>query len=141
MTKKDKETITVQITIHADLEKVWSCWTEPNHITHWNFASEEWCCPKAKNDLKPNGEFSWRMEAKDGSIGFDFTGVYQTIIENELITYKMVDERLVKIDFIKQGNEVTLVETFEAEGTNSDELQRVGWQAILANFKGYVELL
>ena len=94
---------------------------------------------KLKNDLKPSGKFSWRMEAKDGSMGFDFTGDYEKIIEKQLITYKMSDGRLVRIDFSENGNKVIVSETFDAEGTNSDEQQRAGWQAILGNFKNYVE--
>ena len=133
------ELITVQTTIKASIEKVWNCWTHPTHIINWNFASDDWCCPKAINDLKPNGKFSWRMEAKDGSMGFDFTGIYEQIIEKELIIYKLSDGRLVKIDFSQLGAEVKLSETFEPEGINSGEQQRAGWQAILINFKNYVE--
>lgn len=131
--------ITVEITIQADIDKVWNSWTKPEHIVNWNFATDDWCCPKAENDLKPNGTFSLRMEAKDGSFGFDFKGNYISVIEKELITYKMEDGRLVKIEFLKKGNEVTIRESFDAEGTNSDEQQRLGWQAILENFKKYVE--
>lgn len=141
MESKSLKPITVQITIIADVDKVWDCWTKPKHITNWNFANDEWCCPKAINDIKPNGKFSWRMEAKDGSMGFDFTGEYEKVVEKELITYKMSDGRFVKINFSVNGSEVTLSETFDAEGTNSDEQQRTGWQAILVNFKEYVESL
>lgn len=133
------KTITVQTTINAPIEKVWKYWTEPKHITKWNFASEEWCCPKAENDLKPKGTFSWRMEAKDGSMGFDFIGEYEEIIDHKLISYKMADGRLVQIHFSVNKNEVTLRETFVVEGSNSDEQQRVGWQMILGNFKKCVE--
>ncbi len=139
MKNKNSETITVKTTIKADIHKVWNSWTKPEHIIKWNFANDEWCCPKAENDLKPDGTFSWRMEAKDGSTGFDFTGEYEKVIEKKLITYKMSDGRLVKIDFVENGDEVTISETFDAEGTNSDEQQRAGWQAILENFKKYVE--
>ncbi|WP_347174680.1 SRPBCC family protein [Polaribacter uvawellassae] len=131
--------IKVETTINASLEKVWEFWINPKHITQWNFASNEWCCPTAINDLKPNGEFVWRMEAKDGSMGFDFTGTYQTVIINEFISYKMEDGRIVNIRFSAQENGIQLTETFEAEGTNSDEQQSAGWQAILENFKKYVE--
>tara|TARA_R110002050_G_scaffold243212_3_gene379708 strand:- start:503 stop:931 length:429 start_codon:yes stop_codon:yes gene_type:complete len=139
MKSKNKSIITVQTTIQAGINKVWSYWTKPEHIINWNFATDEWSCPKAENDLKPNGKFSWRMEAKDGSMGFDFVGDYEKVIEKELITYKMSDGRLVRINFLDKGNEVTLIETFDAEGTNSDEQQKNGWQAILGNFKKYVE--
>ncbi|MEW4924218.1 SRPBCC family protein [Algibacter sp. 2305UL17-15] len=134
-----KMTITVETTIKASIEKVWEFWTEPKHIINWNFASDEWCCPTATNDLQKDGNFVWRMEAKDGSMGFDFTGTYINIINNEFISYRMTDGRIVEIKFTKEGDEVQLSETFEAEGTNSDEQQRAGWQAILGNFKRYVE--
>lgn len=138
MTTK-KEKITVQTIVKANLNNVWDSWTKPEHIIHWNFASEDWCCPAATNDLQKGGEFNFRMESKDGKIGFDFTGIYDKIIDEKLITYKMTDGRMVEIHFEQNGKEVTVKETFEAEGTNSDELQRNGWQAILSNFKRYVE--
>lgn len=131
--------ITVKTEIEAPIEKVWECWTDPKHITNWNFATDEWYCPTAKNDLKEGGEFVWRMEAKDGSMGFDFTGTYQQIENEKSISYKMSDGRKVEISFSNEGNKVKLTESFEAEGTNADEQQRAGWQAILGNFKKYVE--
>jgi len=131
--------ITVETTIKAPISKVWENWTKPEHIINWNFASDEWHCPKATNDLQSEGEFNWRMEAKDGSMGFDFTGVYDQVNEPELITYKMSDGRKVEIRFTEINGEVKLSESFEAEGTNSDEMQRAGWQSILGNFKKYVE--
>ncbi|MBO0353194.1 SRPBCC family protein [Flagellimonas marinaquae] len=131
--------ITVKVSVKADIDKVWNCWTDPEHITNWNFATDEWCCPKAENNLRPNEKFSWRMEAKDGSVGFDFEGTYNEIAEKEWISYKMSDGRKVDIEFTQNGNEIQVSETFDAEGTNSDELQRAGWQAILGNFKKYVE--
>lgn len=133
------ERITVQTSVQSDLDKVWEYWTNPKHITNWNFATDEWCCPNAIDDLKPNGKFSWRMEAKDGSMGFDFDGNYEKVIEKELISYSMSDGRKVDIDFTQDGKVVLVKETFDAEGTNSDEQQRTGWQAILENFKNYVE--
>lgn len=131
--------ITVKTIIQAPIEKVWDCWTKPEHITQWNFATEEWCCPKATNVLKKDEEFNWRMESKDGNIGFDFTGTYDKVIDKELISYKMSDGRKVNITFEIEGDGIKLSESFEAEGTNSDEQQRAGWQAILGNFKKYVE--
>lgn len=131
--------ITVKVSVKADIDKVWNCWTDPEHITNWNFATDEWCCPKVENNLRPNEKFSWRMEAKDGSMGFDFEGTYNKIVEKEWISYKMSDGRKVDIEFTQNGNEIQVSETFDAEGTNSDELQRAGWQAILGNFKKYVE--
>lgn len=137
MTSKSK--ITVETTVQADLDKVWEVWTKPEHITNWNFASTDWSCPSATNNLQPGGEFNWRMESRDGKYGFDFTGTYDRIVDRELISYKMTDGRAVDIHFSQDGNEVTVSETFEAEGTHSDEQQRAGWQAILENFKKYVE--
>lgn len=131
--------ITVETTIKASLSKVWESWTKPEHIVNWNFASNEWHCPTATNDLKSGGKFNWRMEAKDASMGFDFTGVYEHITENELITYTISDGRKVEIRFEELNGEVKLSESFEAEGTNSDEMQKAGWQAILGNFKSYTE--
>lgn len=131
--------ITVHCTINSNIDKVWESWTEPNHITKWNFASDEWCCPSAENDLKAGGKFSSRMEAKDGSMGFDFEGIYDEVKKNELITYKMQDGRKVDIKFITSGNNVEVVEIFDTEGTSADEQQRAGWQSILKNFKIYVE--
>ena len=134
-----KDYITIETTIVSQIDTVWECWTKPEHIDNWNFATDEWKCPSAENDLRVGGNFSWRMEAKDGSMGFDFTGTYQKVVDNELITYKMSDGRAVSVKFSDSGNEVQLSESFEAEGTNSDEQQRAGWQAILGNFKKYVE--
>jgi len=131
--------ITVKTSVKADIDKVWNYWTKPEHITNWNFASDEWCCPKAENNLHPNEKFSWRMEPKDGSMGFDFEGTYDKIINKKLISYKMSDGRKVDIEFKQNGNEIEVSETFDAEGTNTDEQQRAGWQAILENFKKYVE--
>lgn len=131
--------ITVQATINAPVDKVWRLWTTPQHITKWNNANDEWHTPKAENELKAGGRFVYRMEAKDGSMGFDFGGVYDEVETNKKITYAIDDGRKVKIEFTGNGNETRVEETFEAEGTNSAELQRTGWQAILDNFKQYVE--
>jgi uncharacterized protein YndB with AHSA1/START domain len=131
--------ITVEKTIRSTIDKVWNHWTKPEHITNCNFSSEAWHCPSATNDLRPGGEFVWRMEAKDGGIGFDFTGTYERIEKGKLITYKMTDGRRVIINFIAEGDGIKLTESFEAEGTNSEEQQRAGWQAIIGNFKNYIE--
>lgn len=133
------ESITVQSTIDAPVEKVWEYFTTPEHITKWNFASDEWHSPSAENDLRPNGKFSYRMEAKDGSFGFDFGGVYNEVKENQVIDYSLGDYRNVRVLFQPTGNQTTIVESFDAESENSIELQRTGWQAILDNFKKYVE--
>lgn len=131
--------ITVEINVNSNVDKVWNAWTKPEHITKWNFATDEWQCPKAVNDLKPGGKLNWRMEAKDGSMGFDFEGTYDEIIKNELISYTIADGRRVNVKFEPKKHEVTVTESFEAEGSISDEMQRQGWQAILINFKKYVE--
>lgn len=131
--------ITVQSTINAPVEKVWDFWSLPEHITQWCAASDDWHAPKAENDLTVGGKFSTRMEAKDGSFGFDFGGVYDEVKKNELIEYTMGDGRKVVVTFAGNGNETKVVETFDAEGTHSIEMQQGGWQAILDNFKKYTE--
>lgn len=130
------QSITVKITINAPVEKVWEFWTNPEHITKWNQASDDWHCPWAKNDLRIGGSFSARMEAKDGSTGFDFGGVYDEVKTHEVIAYHMDDGRKVKATFSRKGDgETEVVETFDSEITNPIEMQRDGWQAILENFK------
>jgi uncharacterized protein YndB with AHSA1/START domain len=131
--------ITVKTTVHAPVEKVWEYWTEPEHITKWNNASDDWHTPLAENDLTVGGKFLTRMEAKDGSFGFDFAGVYDEVKLNEVIAYTLGDGRKVNITFKGQGNETEVIETFDAETTNPIEMQQAGWQAILDNFKKYVE--
>ena len=134
-----KKTITVQTFINAPIEKVWKFYTEPEHITKWNNASDEWHTPKVENDLKIGGKFLFRMETKDGSFGFDFSGTYEEIKINELIIYSIADGRKVKIKFTENNTETKVVIDFEAENTHSIEMQRSGWQAILNNFKNYVK--
>jgi uncharacterized protein YndB with AHSA1/START domain len=134
-----KTRITVHANIKAPIEKVWAFWSKPEHITKWNNASDDWHTPHAENDLRRGGKFHSRMEARDGSIGFDFGGVYDDVRENEYVEYTMGDGRKVEVSFTNQGNETSVSETFEAETTNSVELQRSGWQAILNNFKKYAE--
>ena len=136
---ENKTNITVEAAIVAPIEKVWKYWTEPQHITQWNNASEDWHTPRAENDLKEGGRFMSKMEAKDGSFGFDFGGTYTLVETNKQIEYTLDDDRKVSIHFISKGNATTVVETFEAENMNSIELQKSGWQAILDNFKKYVE--
>ena len=136
----DTKKITVQTVINAPLEKVWNLWTTPEHITKWNNVSNDWHTPRAENDFWVGEKFLYRMEAKDGSFGFDFAGVYDEIIRNELIAYTIDDERKVNVTFRKNNDgETVVVETFEAENTNPLEMQRGGWQSILDNFKKYVE--
>jgi len=131
--------ITIQATINASVEKVWKSWTSPEDIVKWNAASDDWHTTKAENDLKPGGKFSSRMEAKDGSFGFDFGGIYDNVIEKENIEYTIADGRKVSISFKNMGERTAIVETFDAEQINSPELQKQGWQAILNNFKKYTE--
>jgi uncharacterized protein YndB with AHSA1/START domain len=135
-----KPQITVQVIIKAPIQKVWEFWTEPKHITHWNFASEDWHTPKAENDLRVGGRFLTRMEAKDGSFGFDFGGTYTKVDPLKQIEYTLDDDRKVLINLASEGEETILTETFDAEDVNSLELQKTGWQAILEHFKEYVEL-
>lgn len=131
--------IVVEVWINESRGKVWDCWTNPKHIAGWNFASDDWCCPAAENDLREGGKFSARMEAKDGSFGFDFGGVYNTVKTNSLIESTLGDGRRVKVEFEQVGEQTRVVESFEAENENSRELQQSGWQAILDNFKKYAE--
>jgi uncharacterized protein YndB with AHSA1/START domain len=131
--------ITIAATVNAPVEVVWEYWTGPEHITQWNSASPEWHTPKAENDLRVGGKFLSRMEAKDGSFGFDFGGTYDEVIPNKLIAYTLGDGRKVKIAFTDEDEETKIVTVFEAENQNSIEMQKGGWQAILDNFKKYTE--
>lgn len=139
MTTTQKTKITVQATINAPLEKVWNYFTKPKHIIRWNNASADWHTTKADVDLQPGGSFSSRMEAKDGSMGFDFGGVYQEVEKHSFYTYIMDDERQVKVSFQEVTDGVDVVEVFDAEMENSVDMQKDGWQAILDNFKTYTE--
>ena len=139
MPTPDKTVITVKATVNAPLEKVWKLWTDPTHITKWNNASEDWHTPKAENDLRTGGKFLSRMEAKDGSMGFDFIGVYSLVDPFKRIAYTMEDGRKADITFLENGGITAISESFEAENMNSIELQEAGWQSILNNFKKYAE--
>ena len=139
MATQEKTIITVENTVNAPTKKVWEYWTKPEHITQWNNASDDWHTPRAENDLRTGGSFVARMEAKDGSMGFDFGGVYDAITPNEYIEYTIGDGRKVKINFSAQGNSTKVTESFEAEGTHSIEMQKTGWQNILDSFKKYTE--
>lgn len=132
-------TLTVEATVNASLEKVWNFWTTPEHIMQWNSASPDWHTPSAQNDLRTGGTFSSRMEAKDGSFGFDFGGVYDEVIPHQTIAYTMGDGRKVRIEFAEAHSGVRISEHFEAETENSLEMQQAGWQAIMDNFKKYAE--
>jgi len=139
METQQKTLITVEATVNAPIEKIWEYWAKPEHITRWSAASDDWHTPRAENDLRTGGAFNSRMEAKDGSFGFDFGGVYDEVKDYELIRYTMGDGRTVEVIFSTQGGSTHITETFEAEGTNPIEMQRGGWQAILDNFKKYTE--
>jgi uncharacterized protein YndB with AHSA1/START domain len=139
MNTTEKISITVQNTVNAPVEKVWTCWTAPEHITKWNNASDDWHTPRAENDATTGGKFNIRMEAKDGSMGFDFGGIYDNVKKNEIIEYTIGDGRKVKVLFENKGNQTYITETFEAESQNPVEMQKGGWQAILDNFKKYTE--
>jgi uncharacterized protein YndB with AHSA1/START domain len=131
--------ISIETTIKAPIEKTWSYWTEPEHITQWCFASDDWHAPHAENDLHVKGKFTTRMEAKDGSAGFDFGGIYTRIEKYKAIEYTIGDGRKVKISFSDLGIKTRVVESFEPEQENPVEMQKGGWQAILDNFKKYSE--
>jgi uncharacterized protein YndB with AHSA1/START domain len=131
--------ITVQTIINQPIEKVWECWNTPNHIQNWCFASSDWHCPKATNDLRIGGKFSTTMAAKDGSFGFDFEGIYSQVVQNQCISYDLEDGRKVNIRFEQTPEGVKITEDFDPETENAPELQQAGWQAILNHFKTYVD--
>jgi uncharacterized protein YndB with AHSA1/START domain len=139
MKTEHKTKITVETTVRVPVDRAWKFWTEPEHITRWNQASDDWHSPWAENDLRPGGKFDFRMEAKDGSAGFDFSGVYDEVRSNEKIAYTMDDGRKAKVTFTKHGPDTAIAEVFEAESENSVEMQRRGWQSILDHFKKYAE--
>ena len=132
------DSITVQAGIAAKKNKVWDYYTNPKHIVNWNFASEDWCCPSAENDLRVGGTYKARMEAKDGSFGFDLIGVYKTLNPKESFSYEF-GGRQVTVNFIENGDTTQVNVTFDPEAENSLDMQRNGWQAILDNFKKYTE--
>ena len=131
--------ITVENIVKAPVEIVWEYWTNPEHITKWAFASDDWHAPHAENDLRTGGKFSTTMAAKDGSFSFDFGGVYTNVVEYKVIDYTLGDDRTVQILFTNLDDETKIVQIFDAETTNSIEMQRGGWQAIMDNFKKYTE--
>ena len=131
--------IKIQTVIQRPVAEVWTYWTEPEHIKAWNAASDDWHTTEATNDVQAGGRFSSHMAAKDGSVGFDFSGVYLEVILYEKLAYTIDDGRHVTILFTANGDETEVVETFEAESTNPPEMQQAGWQAILDRFKAYAE--
>ena len=136
---KTAENISVSTTVKSDINNVWNTWTKPEHIKKWNNASPDWHTPKAENDFRNGGRFSSRMEAKDGSFGFDFGGIYNEIVPNKKIKYTMDDGRKVEITFEEVTDGVIVTELFEPENQNPTDMQQQGWQAILDNFKTYTE--
>ncbi|MCH2449734.1 MAG: SRPBCC family protein [Gracilimonas sp.] len=138
--EKDKKTkITIEATVEAPAKTVWKLWTTPEDIIKWNSASDDWHTTRAENNLRKGGKFVSRMEAKDGSMGFDLSGVYDVVIPNTRIAYTLEDDRKVDIHFEDNGEETHITQTFEAESENPVDMQRDGWQAILNNFKKYAQ--
>ena len=132
--------ISVETTITAPIDRVWTAYTSPDHVTQWNFASDDWHCPRAMGDLREGGAFSSRMEARDGSMGFDFEGIYTTIVERERIEYAFGDRHAI-VSFLPEGDQVRVRVAFEPETEHPVEQQREGWQAILDNFGKYAARL
>jgi uncharacterized protein YndB with AHSA1/START domain len=130
--------IKIETRIHAPIELVWNCWTSPEHIVNWNHASDDWQTTKAENDLRIGGKFMSRMEAKDGSFGFDFEGIYDRVDAHAYIEYHLADARVVQIEFKQEGSETVVMENADPETMNPLEMQVAGWQAILNNFAAYV---
>lgn len=137
--ESSNQAITVEATVKAPVKKVWEFWTKPEHITKWCQASDDWHAPYAENDVRVGGKFKTTMAAKDGSMSFDFEGVYINVEEDKLIEYLIADGRKVSISFAAEGNETNVTETFDPEDTNPHEMQKGGWQAILDNFRKYTE--
>ncbi len=131
--------VIIMALVDASLKKVWDFWTLPEHITGWNFASDDWHCPKSENDLRLGGKMNSRMEAKDGSFGFDFEAIYDEVVEHKKIGYAMADGRHVTTTFENVEGNTRVTTIFDAETQNSIEMQKGGWQAILNNFKKYSE--
>ena len=136
----NKTAITVESTVKAPIEKIWKYWSEPKHITQWCNASDDWHAPAAENDLRTGGKFKTTMAARDGSVSFDFEGVYTNVQMHKAIEYTIADGRKVQITFSGNGNEIKVTETFDAETVHPLEMQRSGWQSILDNFKKYTEM-
>jgi uncharacterized protein YndB with AHSA1/START domain len=131
--------IIVTAAINAGSQKVWDFYVNPEHITQWNFADPSWHCPSASNDLRVGGKYQARMEARDGSFGFDFEALYDEIVEGKKLTYTMLDGRQATVEFRNNGEQTDVAVAFDPEGQNPEEMQKAGWQAILNNFKVYAE--
>jgi uncharacterized protein YndB with AHSA1/START domain len=131
----------IEALVAAPLAKVWELWTQPDHITKWNFANDDWCCPSAYNNLRVGGKYGARMEAKDGSFGFDFEAVYDEVTPQKKLAYTMGDGRTAVTEFSAVNDKTKVTTVFDAEKQNPEEMQQGGWQAILNNFKKYAEAL
>lgn len=131
--------IEVGAIINADANRVWDAWTKPEHITQWNSASEDWHCPSAANDLRKGGKYVARMEARDGSVGFDFEAIYDEVVDRKRISYTMTDGRQATTTFADVGGRTKVTTVFDAENEHPADFQKAGWQAIMDNFKRYVE--
>jgi len=131
--------ITVKTLIQQPIEQVWTYWTTPEHIIHWNFASSDWHCPRAKNTLRKGGKFNYHMASKDGNEGFDFEGTHHEVIPFQSIYSTLADGRTLRVTFQSKGKETEVTEIFQAETMNPLALQRQGWQSILNQFKSYCE--
>ncbi len=137
--EKETSVVRLEAIVDAPIDIVWDCFSKPWHITKWNYASDDWHSPFAQNDLYVGGKFNYRMEEKNGTIGFDFTGSYDAINDQEFIAYTLDDGRKVEIFFYPIGNDTKIIQTFETEHTFPREMQEQGWNSILQNFKLYVE--
>ncbi len=135
------EQLNIEALLSVSVSKAWECYTQPEHIIHWNFADDSWCCPSAENDLQIGGKYKARMEAKDGSFGFDFEGIYESVVILKNLSYGLEDGRKVIVSFEPIENQTKVKVQFDAETENSLELQKGGWQAILNNYKKYTESL
>lgn len=133
------EKITIEALVNAAPETAWNRWTDPAHIMQWNFASDDWCCPSAENDLQVGGRYKARMEAKDGSFGFDFEAIYDEIIAHKKLAFTLTDGRKVVTTFEAQGDATKVTTVFDPDRDNPLDMQRDGWQAILNNFKAHAE--
>lgn len=134
-----KTQISIEASVNAPVAKAWECYTQVDHVLQWNHASDDWHSPSGENDLRPGGKFNYRMEARDGSFGFDFWGIYDEVIPQKKIAYTLGDDRKATVNFLPNGDQTDVSVVFEAEDTNPIELQRGGWQMILNNYKKHTE--
>lgn len=135
------QSIQIETIVKVPVAKAWSTWTEAHHIMNWNFATTDWHCPAVKNPLEVGATFTMTMAAKDGSMSFDFEGVYTDILLHKKIAYTLEDDRKVEITFFADGDYTKIIEVFEPESENPAEFQRAGWSMILDNYKKYTESL